>query len=210
MRPFFLFLTFLFGLFAKPLYAFDIDNIVGNLQRTYQTASDWQADFSQSTYVDLLGKNIEKSGHVSIKKPGKLRIQYKGEVGRLYVSNGKKLVIATPGDSQVETYNTSQVLAKEALAFLQGLGNLRKEFSVTSVTSQEAKKWGNEKSHLTLLKLTPLKKSIFQKIILGADPKNYHVREMTLINTSGNTTHYIFYGIRFNSGLSDDLFEYKM
>lgn len=208
MRFFFL-LGFL--LLAPSAQAFDIDNIVGNLQHTYQKAADWQADFSQSTFVELLGKNIEKTGHISIKKSGKLRIEYKGEGGRVYISNGKKLWIVTSGDPQVEVYpKLSKILAREALTFLEGLGDVRRDFSVNAVTIEESKDSGMWDHALTLLRLVSVRAgSLFQKIILGVDPKNYQVREMTLINTSGNKTHYVFSTIRFNSGLPDELFEYK-
>ncbi len=211
MRFIFLFSFFLIGLLTQEVQAFNIDNIVGNLQHTYQTAVDWQADFSQSTFVELLGKNIEKSGHISIKKPGKLRIEYKGEGERVYISNGKKLWIVTPGDSEVEVYpKLSKILAREALTFLEGLGDIRHDFSVNAVTLAESKNSEMQDHALTLLRLTPVHAgSLFQKIILGVDPKNYQVREMTLVNMSNNKTHYIFNNIRFNSRLADGLFEYQ-
>ena len=185
---------------ANATGAGDFQTVLQNLKTTYQNAGSWQADFTQSTHVELLGRDVAKSGEMFLKKPGKLRIAYKG--GKTYISNNQRLWIYTEGDSQVEFYkNVSSVLSREALAFLQGLGELDRDFKVRPASS-------GTKNHLRLVELTPkAKNSPVQKIILGVSITGV-VKETILFNASGNKTHYVFKNIRLNMPLADPLFEF--
>lgn len=205
-RLFFLF----FLVFSLPVLA---DSNVSQLQSTYRKAQDWQADFVQVTYVDLLKQTVQKKGSLKVKKPGKLRIEYTEEGGRLYVSDGKKLYVYSPDDWQVEVFpKLSKILAREALTFLEGLGEVEKEFSAQSATPKEKGDSMIGDKTLFVLKLTPRKKdSSIRQVFLGLDAKkDFLVREMTFFNASGNKTHYVFSDIRINSGLKDEIFDFKI
>lgn len=204
MRP----LTFaLLFLLAGPAQASEFDTLFQNLKNTYQHAESWQADFTQSTYVELLGRSITKNGEMFLKKPGKLKIIYFGAHPKMYVSNSRKLWIYTEGDSQVEFYpNVSSVVSREALAFLQGLGELDRDFLMATPKGASVIKDPSLKS----VELKPkTKNSPLRKIILGVDEKTGLVKETVLYNASGNQTHYLFKKIRLNPLLVDSLFEFK-
>ncbi len=189
------------------------DSQVDQLQLTYRQAKDWQADFVQSTYVDLLKQTVQKKGNLKVKKPGKLRIEYQEEGGRLYVSDGKKLWVYSPDDGQVELFpKLSKILAREALTFLEGWGEVEKEFNVNAHSAQEKRDSMIRDQALSILKLVPKKKdSSIEQIFLGLDAKkDFLVRELTFLNASGNRTHYLFSNIKINLGLKDELFDFKI
>src|SRR3989338_1386365 len=105
------------------------NSAVQTIQSTYQSISDLQADFVQSTHVAILGKTVKERGIFSMKKPGQLRIEYKGEHPRQYISDGKKLWIVDPELEQVETYKISaNTVPKEALELLKGFADMEKLF----------------------------------------------------------------------------------
>lgn len=184
------------------------EETVAGLQRVYQGASTWQADFSQATFVGLIGREISKNGNIRVKKPGKLRLEYTGRNKKLYVSNGKKLWVYSEEDSQVESFSkVSQMVANEALIFLQGFGDVKREFKVGEAAKSAV---GIKTKGLKVLALTPIREdSSVEKMILGVDPKDHLVKELLLINSSGNTTRYLFKNIRLNSPFDDSVFEYK-
>ncbi|MBI2340835.1 MAG: outer membrane lipoprotein carrier protein LolA [Deltaproteobacteria bacterium] len=192
-------------------HAADAERTVANLQKTYQEAVSWKASFVQSTFVELLGRNINKTGEIVIKKPGKLRIEYKDEPGRQYISDGKTLWIYVPGDTQVEVYRKiSKLLAKEALTFMEGLGDIEKEFEVRDYPKANAREAMIQDKMLDLIQLRPHRPgSIIQNIVMGIDPKNHLVIEVTIFNESGNVTHYTFKNIKLNSDVADELFIFK-
>ncbi|MCE9625782.1 MAG: outer membrane lipoprotein carrier protein LolA, partial [Deltaproteobacteria bacterium] len=141
----------------------------------------------------------------------KMAIRYEGPQGRNYLSNAKTLWIFETGDSQAQSYPLNdETMPAEALSFLGGLGQLKRDFAVEEV---DPKKWTDlkrEKQGLTWLELTPLqKRSSLQWLVMGFDPESAQAREVFLYTDSGNVSHYIFEKVEFNPGLSDDLFEYK-
>jgi len=204
-------IAFLLTLSQTSISAEHPTNLIEKLQSTYQQANNWEADFTQSTFVELLGKKIHKNGRILIKKPGKLRIEYQNKLSKFYISNGKKLWIYTEGDSQVQVFKKiSKILAKEALSFLQGLAHLEEEFTVKSyrVVKNDGTMMLNK--NLSFLELVPKQSaSVIEKIIIGMDRKTNMVTETTLFNTSGNRTHYVFKDIRLNTELPETLFEFK-
>lgn len=201
-----IFSFFTVGLHSFSVFSVEPQNSAQSLQKTYQNIENWKADFTQSTYVEVLGRNVNKKGEIFIQKPGKLRINYQEPNERQYISNGKKLWVYTPGDSQVEVYpKLSKIVGKEALSFLEGLGHIENEF-VVSFPKETFVKNKNLKSLL----LTPRRAdSVMEKIILGIDPQTSLVQEMILFTTSGNRSHYVFSTMRVNEGINEALFEFK-
>jgi outer membrane lipoprotein-sorting protein len=165
----------------------------------------------QKTYVALLEKEISKKGSASFKKPGKMAIRYEGAQGRNYLSNGKTLWSFETGDPQVQKYPLNdESLDAEALSFLGGLGNLKRDFAVEEVESKKLSELKREKQGLKWLELTPLqKRSSLQWLVMGFAPDSALAQEVFLYNDSGNLSHYIFDKVELNPGLGDELFEYK-
>ncbi len=201
------FFLFLLLCLAFNRNSFSADVLVTQLQKTYQSIVDWQADFTQATFVDLLGRNVEKKGIIQIRKPGKLRIEYKDDDAKTYVSNGKKLWVYSPVDLQVEIYSKiSNLMDKQVLSFLEGLGNINEQFSVLPQAEGSM-----SDSQLQLLSLKPkTMDSTIDHLILGINSQTGLVQEMILFNVSGNTTHYVFSSIQLNPGLKDELFNFNV
>jgi len=177
---------------------------VSAIQSTYQKIQDLQSDFTQSTYVEVLGSTIKDRGVFSMKKPGLMRIEYTGEHPKTYISNGKKLWIIDPELDQVETHTVSgETVPREALEFLKGFGNMRALFKVEPWESEH-----KEEGHV-YLKLTPKSASAHYKwLACDFGPDNI-LKMMTISNKSGNLSTYIFTGIKINQGLDKGLFIYK-
>ncbi len=208
IKNLFITLLIIFPHFADAL---EIAGLVEQIQKTYEKADDLSMSFVQKTYVALLEREVQKKGEAQFKKPGKFVIHYAGGRGRNYVSNGKKLWIYESGDQAVSVTDLSQEgIPPEALSFLGGLGNLKKDFAVEEVDPKKAGTLKKEKSSLEWLELTPKqKRSSIRWLVMGFNPKTYLVEEMFLYNDSENLSHYVFDKIMVNQGLSDKIFEYS-
>ncbi len=182
------------------------DEIARQVQATYEKAQNVSSAFTQKVKIEALEREIEKSGEVTFQKPGKLRVEYTGDRGRLYVSDGKKLWVYEKGDSQVNVYQvTPKTLPEETLAFLGGLGNLNKQFTVRDATKKvrEKKITGN----LDWLLLVPRQASSqLEEMLLGFNPTSHLVEEAYLKNETGNQSHYFFKKVVVNSKFEDSKF----
>ncbi|MCP5467685.1 MAG: outer membrane lipoprotein carrier protein LolA [Deltaproteobacteria bacterium] len=196
---------------SSSTHALTVDEIATKVQDAYEKTANIEMSFSQETYVELLEKKVKKRGKITLKKPGKFRIIYEEKRGRHYYSDGQKLWIHQQGDHQVQELSLNgEEIPAEALSFLTGLGNLKREFAVESVDSKKWQGFNREKGSLHWLELTPLKKvSHIQWLVMGFDPQSFLVQEFYLLNEGGNLTYYRFDEIKKPSQLSDDIFVFK-
>ncbi len=186
------------------------DEIVRQVQSTYQKAQDASSEFVQKVKIAALGRQIEKTGKTFFKKPGKLRVEYDGEEGRLYLSDGKKLWLYDKGDTQVNVYPVnSSTLPEETLAFLGGLGDLKKQFRVSALSTSEKKNLNPDLKLDWLLLIPKNPESHLDQLVLGFDPATHTVSEAYLKNESGNLSHYFFRNVKLNSNLPDTLFVFE-
>ncbi len=173
------------------------------IQGVYQSIPDIAADFTQQTYVALIEKTVSKNGKFYFKKGGKLRIEYKDEEERNYVSDGATLWIYTPGDAaSMQTYEISEeTVPKEALSFLSGFGKLDKEFVVAA-----SKAFTDVPEGFTALHLKPLGKKAQYKSLDTLFNREHLLVKLKIHNLSGNVTDYNFTNIRTGVGLKDNFF----
>jgi outer membrane lipoprotein carrier protein len=170
--------------------------LVEKVQQTYRQTEQFRADFVQTTKIEVLDRVVEEKGQLVFAKPGKFLIHYRGARERKYISDGKTLWIYRPKEKEVEIYeDLKNVVAREALAFLGGLGEMTKEFRV------------NEKGGELLL--VPKRKGApFVQLILKINPESHLVQEATLFPKSGNESRYLFSAIRVNEPVPETTFEF--
>ncbi|PIR25439.1 MAG: hypothetical protein COX62_03170 [Deltaproteobacteria bacterium CG_4_10_14_0_2_um_filter_43_8] len=194
-------ITLLLSIFSlSPAYAENTH--VAQIETFFREAKTLQAQFIQTTKVNILDRNIQRSGSIYLKQGGKLRIQYKKPYQKIYLSNGKYLWVLEPGNKSALNYSLAEgTLPKEALSFLNGLGNLRKEFQILK----------EEKNDETIfLSLKPKRKNAGYKQLDFLFEKDHFVQTLTIHNDSGNTSVYQFSQWKKNGLLSDHFFEHPV
>lgn len=173
----------------------NIDQIVDEIQTTYQNMDDLSADFTQNTKVILTNKSVNGSGKIYLKKPGMLRIEYTSPEPKNYISDGKKLWIVNLNENQAEEYAlTSKAMSQEALQFLKGLGRLDREFKITEVKNNDS---------LTMIPRSDSAPYSKLECTFGSDNI---LQKVTIHNKSGNISTYNFSGIVTNSGVDNSIF----
>jgi len=186
------------------------EEIIKQVQGTYDKAVDVSSEFTQKVQIKSLEREVEKTGKALFEKPGKLRVEYSGEEGKLYVSDGKKMWVYEKGDTQVQVFNMSaQTIPEEAMAFLGGLGNLRAQFRVSGLSDNEKKSITANSSLDWLLMIPKNPQSQMEELLMGFDKQAHTVTEAYLKNESGNVSHYFFKNVQLNSGLPDTQFTFE-
>lgn len=168
------------------------------VQDAYRKTDSFSAAFTQKTVVEVLDRETTESGQLVFAKPGKFSIRYDGKREREYLSDGATLWIYHPKDKEVEVIeNVQDVVSKEALAFLGGLGEMTKEFKVTEGSGDS----------LTLVPKS--KSSPFTKIVLAIDPADHLAHGATLFPKSGNKSEYVFDAVKTNESVPASLFRFS-
>ena len=174
------------------------------LQQKYDRVRDFTADFTHTYEGGVLKKKTTEQGTVAIKKPGKMRWDYRKPEEKLFVSDGRMVYSYIPADKQVilsEVPNDDQ--ATTAVLFLAGKGNLLRDFEVsfTSTTIPEA----------VALQLKPRhKQQEYDWLIIAADRASMQIRALTAADTQGGRSTFQFTNYRENTGVADSVFTFKI
>ncbi|HEY2149393.1 MAG TPA: outer membrane lipoprotein carrier protein LolA, partial [Vicinamibacterales bacterium] len=104
------------------------------LQHKVDGIRDFSADFTHAYEGGVLHKTITETGHLFVKKPGKMRWDYSAPDQKQFVSDGVKMYSYIPEDKQVIV--ASVPAGDEATTptlFLTGKGNLARDFTPSIV-----------------------------------------------------------------------------
>jgi outer membrane lipoprotein carrier protein len=163
--------------------------------------ADLVARFSQSYRSGLLGREIVERGVVSIKRPGRMRWEYKDPETKLFVSDGRTFYFYVPADRQVVVSEQDE---RRSLAarLLSGQGGLLDEFDATLEEPVE--------EGVMRLRLVPRSKQAdVESALVDAEPGG-RIRGVLLQDVEGNRTRFRFDSVRENTGLPDRLFRFEL
>ena len=186
------------------------NDVVDQVQKFYANIKQVTAQFRQSVTYDTFGSTKTSDGAVWIMKPGKMRWDYLEkkktgvEVKKSFISNGAYLYVIEHDNKQVVKKNLQHDLMPVAVSFLYGKGDLKAEFDAEL---DKSAKYG-EKDDI-VLKLTPKQPSAqYKNLFLVVSPKDFHVSQSVIIDSSGNVNHFRFYAPDFDKPIKDSYFEF--
>jgi len=182
------------------------DGVARALQQKYDQVRDFSADFVHTYQGGVLRQTATERGHLIVKKPGKMRWEYKTPERKLFVSDGRKLYSYIPQDRQVIVSDVpNDDHATTPALFLAGKGNLQRDFTV-SYTQVEGAPAGT-----TVLKLSPRRaEPEYDWLILGLDPKTLQIRLLITVDGQGGRSTFTFTSLKENVGIADKEFEFSI
>ena len=178
---------------------------MAGVEGAYARVADLRADFTQEAFNRSLGQTIAAEGTVYLKRPGKMRWEYRTPSPQQIVSDGHSLWVYTPDLNQVNVGEAPRALAGPAGSFLAGLGKVREEFTVRYLNpAAKTDAAGNPVLDLTPKRPTP----VLTRLILTVDGEDFLVRKAVLYDQFENAVTMLFTRITVNSGLADRLFTF--
>lgn len=116
--------------------------ILKKIQTSYGELESMQARFKQFSYLAALDISESSSGTVSFQRPGKMRWDYTEPDPQVFLVNDKTFWFYQPEDEQVTIDSFEQmVLTDLPLAFLMGLGDVTRDFTVVKACSVKRQIW---------------------------------------------------------------------
>jgi outer membrane lipoprotein carrier protein len=180
-----------------------LDKVISGIEERYQ-ASGFTADFDQTSTIKAMEISDYATGRVFFKRPGMMRWEYETPEKQLILTDGKKLWIYRPEDSQVLVGKAPVYFGDgRGASFLADVKLIREKFDL----SLEAEKDVNYHK----LKLIPREKSLeLTSIYLWVSKKTFDVIQISTFNSYKDETRIIMKNIQFKDSLEDSLFRLKV
>jgi len=174
--------------------------VVERLQERYGAITTIEADFRQE-FRSAMGGVQTSSGKVYMKKPGKMRWDYKDPVQDEIVSDGRTMWVYQPDLNQVILRPVDEAATSIATDFLSGIGQITKDF-YAEISSEGPEAW--------TLMLTPRSPQPNLKLLLlDVDKKDYLAVRTVVVDHFGNETRVSFSNIKLNYAIPGLLFDFN-
>ena len=198
----------LLALFATALPAQDrtpsATEVATSLQRKYDTVLDFSANFTHQHTGGVLRRKLVEQGTVYVKKPGKMRWEYKSPEEKLFVSDGERLYFHDPANNQVTVSELPEGnQAASAAQFLSGRGNITRDFQVSFTDGGSADSYA-----LKLVPRTPQSEYDWLEVVV--DRATYQIRSLTAVEKQGARSTFLFSGLKENIGIPDKTFAFEI
>ncbi len=117
------------------------DALLKTIEARYNRTQSLKLDFSE-TYAGMKRPAQKDSGVLYLRKPGRMRWDYTSPAGKLFISDGKDVILYTPQDqsAQKSTLKESEDM-RAPLAFLLGKLDFKKEFKSFQTRPEGSDNW---------------------------------------------------------------------
>lgn len=182
------------------------EELLKALQRRYDLVLDFSADFTHTYEGGMLRTRLVERGTVMVKKPGRMRWDYREPERKLYLSDGERLHSYLPEDRQViiGRLPTNEEATTPAL-FLAGVGNFVNDFTAKFDGVQ------NRPPDSHVLRLTPIRsEGDFEFLTVVVDARTLVIRRLISHDLQGGISTFFFSNMQENIDLSDKPFTFSI
>jgi outer membrane lipoprotein carrier protein len=183
----------------------DLTAVVDRVQKRYDGAADFRASFNQTLTNTAFKRRSPSTGEVLLKKPGRMRWNYKTPDPKMYLTDGDLLWLYEPEDKQAFKQDLKASQLPAALAFLTGKGKLANEFDIAFAKDPAV---GGPRDYVLALAPKQAQAQV-KSILFVVDPETFFVRETLIVDAQGNTNDLLFSDIRINTHLQDATFHFS-
>jgi outer membrane lipoprotein carrier protein len=185
-------------------YAVDVKSLAAAVDTHYNHLRSLEAEFTEV----YRGSGMERTetGTLWLKKPGKMRWEYRSPREKLFVSNGKDAWFYVPADRQARKTAAKKLEdVRSPLAFLLGKTKLEKELQGLSVAPDvEPLRAGN----VVLRGVPQALADRVSEILLEVTPDR-QIARIVIQEVDGAATEYRFGEMKEDVAIGDGRFEFK-
>jgi len=183
----------------------DVKTVAAAVDEHYNHLRSLQAEFTE-TYRGS-GMDRSESGTLWLKKPGKMRWEYRSPKEKLFVSNGKDAWFYVPDDRQARRESARKLEdIRSPLAFLLGKTKLEKELRGLSAAPDIAPL---ESGNVVLRGVPVAFADQISEIVLEIGPDRRIVR-LVMQGVDGTSTEYRFSDQKEDVPIADNRFDFRV
>jgi len=182
----------------------DIKSVAAAVDAHYNHLHSLEAEFTE-VYRGS-GMDRTESGTLWLKKPGKMRWEYRSPKEKLFVSNGKDAWFYVPDDRQARKESSKKLEdVRSPLAFLLGKTKLETELHGLSLAPDIEPMTAGD---VVLRGVPTALKDQINEIVLEVTPEN-HIARLVIQGVDGATTEYRFVNQKEDVMIADGRFDFK-
>jgi outer membrane lipoprotein carrier protein len=176
--------------------------VAASLQRKYDTIRDFSADFVHTHEGGVLRRKREERGTLIVKKPGKMRWNYKSPDEKVFVSDGVRLIQYFPEENRALVSAVPED-DQAAVLFLAGRGNLTRDFNVSFSQGGATSAW--------TLRLEPKQpQPEYDWLEITAARDTLRLQSLTVAEKQGSRSTFLFTNFKENTGIADKTFAFSI
>ena len=184
--------------------AVDVKTLAAAVDAHYNHLHSLQAEFTE-VYRGA-GMERTESGTLWLKKPGKMRWEYRSPKDKLFVSDGKDAWFYVPDDRQARKSSAKKLEdVRSPLAFMLGKTKLEKELQGLSLAPDVPPM---QAGNIVLRGVPQALADRVSEILLEITPE-HEITRIVIQEVDGATTEYRFGEIKENLAIADGRFQFK-
>lgn len=175
-----------------------VDEEITKIQKAYENIKDISGSFVQKSYIKDLKQTETFKGQFFIKRPMKMKWNYKGEQAQEVLINNDEIIIYQKKEKQAYRSKFDRDTYGQApIALLSGFGEIQEEFSVS------------DKNGKLLLKP---KKPMGGIISIEIEPSGgeFPINSFTITDSYSNKIEMTLKNVKINTGIEDSFFELSL
>ena len=185
-------------------FAVDVKALAAAVDAHYNHLHSLQAEFTE-VYRGA-GMERTESGTLWLKKPGKMRWEYRSPKDKLFVSDGKDAWFYVPNDRQARKTAAKKLEdVRSPLAFMLGKTKLEKELQGLSLASDVPPM---QAGNIVLRGVPQGLADRVSEILLEITPE-HEITRIVIQEVDGAATEYRFGEIKENVAIADGRFQFK-
>ena len=194
---------FAFAVLAVPLVAQDagLAKLLNEVEAHYNGVRTLQVTFEETLTGPGRPRRTER-GDLYLRKPGRMRWQYKMPEGKLFLSDGKEVFYYNPATNTAEKVRLRETEDMRApLAFLLGRLDFDKDFTNFASKTVETE---------TVITATPKSDKLPYKQVEFAVSPMREIRRLVVTGQDNSLLTFVFSNERMNPMIDDTMFRFKL
>jgi outer membrane lipoprotein carrier protein len=188
---------------GSPTAGADVKTVAAAVDAHYNHLRSLEAEFTE--VYSGAGMERTETGTLWLKKPGKMRWEYRSPREKLFISDGKSAWFYLPSDRQASKTDAKKLEdVRSPLAFLLGKTKLEKELQGLSLASDVTPLTAGD---VVLRGVPTALADRVSEIVLEVTP-NHRIARIMIQEVDGAATEYRFAGQKEDLAIADARFEF--
>lgn len=175
-----------------------VDDDITRIQKAYENIKDIKGSFTQKSHIKDLKRTETYGGEFFIKRPTKMKWEYKGKTPQEVLINNDEILIYQKREKQAFKGKFDRATYGQApIALLSGFGRIQEEFDVS-----------NKNGRLFLKPKKPMGNIVSIEIETSED--KFPIKSFIVNDSRSNRIEITLKDVEINTGLEDKLFELSL